>query len=84
MAFEAVRRGVERGMFELQEQIFFNAPGHFRDFTEFEKRMLNVTHTEHRIDAELYEQIRLAFNSHMGEDGAHFEKPSRVDLLRVP
>ncbi len=83
-AFQAVTRAVEQGTLELVEQIFFNAPGHYRDFTHFENRMLNVTHTEHRIDDALYQQIQLAFNQHMTPDGAHFQKPSRVDLLRRP
>jgi ubiquinone/menaquinone biosynthesis C-methylase UbiE len=81
-AFEAVRRAVAEGRLELQEQLFFNAPGHYRDFEHFEKRMLKVTHTKHRIDQALYERIREAFMQHMTEDGAHFLKPSRVDLLR--
>jgi ubiquinone/menaquinone biosynthesis C-methylase UbiE len=81
-AFEAVRRAVAEEKLELQEQLFFNAPGHYRDFEHFENRMLKVTHTEHRIDQALYKQIRQAFMQHMTGDGAHFLKPSRVDLLR--
>ncbi len=83
-AFEAVERAVTEGQLELVEQIFFNAPGHYRDFAHFENRMLNVTHTEHQIDTELYQQIQTAFQQHMGSDGAHFLKPSRVDLLQHP
>lgn len=83
-AFEAIRNSVAKGELELVQQIFFNAPGHYRDFAEFDQRMIRVTHTEHRIDEALYGQIRDAFNRHMGEDGAHFLKPSRVDLLIKP
>ncbi len=83
-AFQAVTRAVEQGALELVEQIFFNAPGHYRDFAHFERRMINVTHTEHRIDDALYQQIQQAFQQHMTPDGAHFQKPSRVDLLRRP
>ena len=83
-AFQAVTRAVERETLELVEQVFFNAPGHYRDFAHFESRMMNVTHTEHRIDDALYRQIRQAFQQHMTLDGAHFQKPSRVDLLRRP
>lgn len=81
-AFDAVVRAVEAGLFTCVEQVFFNAPGHYRDFAEFDERMLQVTHTRHSIDDALYRQIQAAFNRHMGEDGAHFLKPSRVDLLR--
>jgi ubiquinone/menaquinone biosynthesis C-methylase UbiE len=84
LAFAAVKESMNSGGMELVEQIFFNSPGHYRDFAEFEDRMLNVTHTEHDIDAHLHEKIRTSFMAHMTEDGAHFLKPSRVDLLRKP
>lgn len=83
-AFAALQRSVAKGELLLQRQIFFNAPGSYRDFAHFDERMLQVTHTEHQIDDALYRQIRDAFNRHMGEDGAHFLKPSRVDLLQKP
>ncbi len=83
-AFEALQNSVSKGELLLIKQIFFNAPGSYRDFTEFDERMLQVTHTEHQIDEALYRRIRNAFNRHMGEDGAHFLKPSRVDLLQKP
>ena len=83
-AFDVLQWTVESGLYELAEEIFFNSPGHFRDFSEFDERMLNVTHTEHLIDEALYRQIRTAFERHMTDDGADFLKPSRVDLLRKP
>ena len=81
-AFDAAQRAVAEGSFELVEQIFFDAPGHFRDFAEFDDRMLKVTHTNHRIDTDLYQRIRTAFERHMTPQGASFQKPTRVDLLR--
>lgn len=81
-AFDAVTRAVAMGGFELVEQIFFDAPGHFEDFTEFDNRMLKVTHTQHQIDADLYRRIRQAFERHMTPQGATFSKPTRVDLLK--
>ncbi|AKH21252.1 class I SAM-dependent methyltransferase [Sedimenticola thiotaurini] len=83
-AFAALQRSVAKGELALQQQIFFNAPGSYRDFDHFDERMLQVTHTDHQIDDTLYQQIREAFNRHMGENGAHFLKPSRVDLLQKP
>jgi ubiquinone/menaquinone biosynthesis C-methylase UbiE len=84
LAFSAVSRAVEAGKLELVEQIFFNSPGHYRNFDEFDQRMLQVTHTEHRINDALYQKIKSAFEAHMTEQGADFLKPSRVDLLRKP
>lgn len=83
-AFAAVERAVAQCVLNLERQIFFNAPGHYRDFVHFEQRMLHVTHTNHQIDAALYQEIKQQFMQHMTEDGAHFLKPSRVDLLRRP
>ncbi len=83
-AFDAIRQVIEGGHLELVEQIFFQSPGHYRDFAHFEDRILKVTHTQHRIDRALYQRIREMFMAHMKEDGAHFLKPSRVDLLRKP
>jgi len=83
-AFDAVKQAVKQEILELKEQIFFNSPGHYRNFEHFEQRMLNVTHTQHQIDATLYAKIKQAFMRHMTDDGADFLKPSRVDLLRRP
>jgi len=83
-AFAAVADAVESGRFELEAEIFFDAPGHYADWQDFEDRMLKVTHTDHRIDAALHTRIKAAFESHLGPDGASFLRPSRVDLLRKP
>lgn len=83
-AFAALQRAVGSGRFELAAEIFFESPGHYADWKDFEDRMLKVTHTEHRIDDALYRRIRAAFEAHLGPDGAHFLRPSRVDLLRKP
>lgn len=83
-AFAAVQRAVASGTLELVEQLFFEVPNRFRDFAEFETRMLQATHTEHRLDDALYARVRDAFCAHLGADGAHFRQPMRVDLLRRP
>ena len=83
-AFAALTRSVEAGHFELEREIFFHAPVKFADFAEFERRMLQVTHTEHRLDDALYARVRSAFETHLGPEGAHFAQPMRVDLLRRP
>jgi ubiquinone/menaquinone biosynthesis C-methylase UbiE len=83
-AFDALKNVVEKGELELIEQRFFNAPGQYKDFAEFDDRMIQVTHTNHQIDDFTYRRIRNAFNRHMTSEGAHFLKPSRVDLLRKP
>ncbi len=83
-AFNAIVKAVDKGVLDLKEQLFFNAPGHYRNFEHFEQRMINVTHSDHQIDDALYLKIRQAFLQHMTKGGANFLKPSRVDLLCSP
>jgi hypothetical protein len=42
------------------------------------------TTTELAIDDKRYAEISSAFMAHMQEDGAHFLKPNRLDLLHKP
>jgi SAM-dependent methyltransferase len=81
-AFAAVRRAVGSGNFALESQQFFLQPMHFEDFDQFARQVIGVTHTEHHLSPELLERVRANFEQHMGDDGAHFLMPIRVDLLR--
>ena len=81
-AFAAEQRAVSSGCLELVEQKFFLQPMHFENFGQFEEQVLKVTHTEHRLSAETYEQVRAKFNGFMAADGATFHMPIRVDLFR--
>ena len=83
-AFAAVGRAIAEGRFELVSQTFFAAPVHFETFAQFEKNVLNVTHTRHHLDEALYRQVRQKFMHHMTPTGATFDMPIRVDLLRKP
>ena len=81
-AFDAVTRVVEQGRLSLVRQIFFKAPVRIRDFAQFDRGVLNVTHTSHTLSPQLREQVREKFESHMTPEGAFFQVPMRVDLLR--
>ncbi|WP_303903482.1 class I SAM-dependent methyltransferase [Thiohalomonas denitrificans] len=83
-AFNAVRRAVEQGALELEEQRFFNTLNHFKDFADFERGIIGVTHTDHQLSPELLQTVRDKFEGFMGPQGAHFAMPIRVDLLRRP
>jgi len=83
-AFAAVRAAVADGTFELADEIFFLAPNTFADFAEFERKVIGVTHTQHRLSPEVYAQVRARFAACTGPDGARFAAPMRVDLLRKP
>jgi len=81
-AFAAISQAVDSGLLVLQQQYFFNTPMFFTDFADFEQKILNVTHTEHRLSDDLYATVKQQFESHMDADGVRFSMPIRIDLLR--
>jgi len=83
-AFAAEQRAVASGYLELGSQTYFLQPMQFTDFEHYEEQVLKVTHTEHRLSADTYGEVRAKFNEHMTHEGATFHMPMRVDLLRKP
>jgi SAM-dependent methyltransferase len=83
-AFEATRAAVEEGLFTLLSQTFFRAKLKYKSFADFEQKVIQVTHTEHRLSSALHEEVRTKFEAHLQADGsgARFLAPFRVDLLR--
>jgi SAM-dependent methyltransferase len=86
-AFAALGRAIAGGGFELAAEEFYIARRRFADFAEFEDRLIRATHTEHRLTAEQYAAVRARFAASAGADGAGadgavFEQPMRVDVLR--
>ncbi|MBE9568061.1 MAG: methyltransferase domain-containing protein, partial [Proteobacteria bacterium] len=80
-AFHTLEKVVEDGIFELREEVFFNSPMRFEDFAEFENNTIKATHSSHKLDDDLYAVVKQRFEQHVGDDGAHFLMPIRVDLL---
>jgi hypothetical protein len=83
-AFHALGRAVASGELELVSETFFEAPSRFESWEAFDEQVLQVTHTDHRLERDLYERVREAFLGRMSADGALFHIPCRVDLLRRP
>ena len=83
-AFNVLKKAVDDGLFELLEETFFNSPGKFESFSEFENHTIKATHSSHQLDEELYALVKQRFEQHISDDGAHFLNPMRVDLLRRP
>lgn len=83
-AFAAICKAVASGSLQLDKQMFFNTRSYFESFAQFDSRMIQVTHTDHRLAPELYRQVQEKFESFMGPGGATFLNPQRVDLLRKP
>ena len=81
-AQQAVQAAVGTGAWEQVSETLFEMPVHYRDFAEFERRMIGVTYLTHSLDATTWQALRARFEPHMGVDGAHFVRPMRVHLLR--
>lgn len=83
-AFAAVERAVTNGALELVEERFFKNMLKLESFSQFERGVLNVTHTEHNVSPDLLKQVCEKFESNRSDAGYFFEIPNRVDLLRKP
>ncbi|ODU10216.1 MAG: methyltransferase type 11 [Rubrivivax sp. SCN 71-131] len=59
----------------------FDAPVHYRDFADFERRMIDVTFAEHHLDDATRAAVRARFQPHRGADGAAFTRPMHLRLL---
>lgn len=81
-ALRAVQAAVASGAWEQVDEVFFETPVHYRDFAEFEQRMIGVTFVTHQLDAATLAAVRERFEPHMTADGAHFVRPMRINLLR--
>jgi SAM-dependent methyltransferase len=81
-AFAAIRSLAQHEGMRFHKQVFLNVPGCYDSWEQFEARFLKVTHTPRDIDKAKYIQIKETFMTHMGEDGAHFLKPHRIDLIQ--
>jgi ubiquinone/menaquinone biosynthesis C-methylase UbiE len=81
-ALRAVQRAVASGAWSQVDEVRFEMPVHYRDFAEFEQRMIAVTFVEHKLDAATLAAVRKRFEPNMKADGAHFTRPMRVNLLR--
>lgn len=81
-AFNTIKTAVDEGLFSLVEETFFNSPMKFENFVEFENNTIKATHSNHSLDEELYKLVKQRFEQHIGDDGAHFLMPIRVDLLQ--
>ena len=81
-ALRAVRQAVATGGWEQLSETHFNVPVVYRDFAEFEARMIGLTYVNHQLDAAMLQQVQERFAPHMTAEGARFERPMRVNLLR--
>jgi SAM-dependent methyltransferase len=78
----AVDTALKSGVWEQTAERRFQTKVHFKDFDEFELRMMRPTFADHRIDDNKLAAVRVALQPYLGADGAHFTRPMHVRLLR--
>lgn len=81
-ALSALQQAIKSNQWEQLSETHFDVPVHYRDFADFEQRMMAVTYLDHRLEAATIEAVRQRFNPHMTANGADFVRPMRVNLLR--
>lgn len=54
----------------------------FRDFDDFERRMMRPTFADHATDEAKLAATRALFMPHMGPGGARFQRPMHLRLLQ--
>lgn len=83
-AFAAVQRAVDAGVLELVAERFIRIERAFSDFADFERKVLNVTYNDNHLTPAQYDEVRTRFAAHLTPNGARFDVPMRIDLLRRP
>jgi ubiquinone/menaquinone biosynthesis C-methylase UbiE len=78
----AVDAALRTGRWEQVAERFFEMPVRFKDFADFEQRMMRPTFADHRIDDAKLAEVAAAFAPHMKADGARFTRPMHVRVLR--
>jgi ubiquinone/menaquinone biosynthesis C-methylase UbiE len=78
----ALDRALASGAWQPLAERRFAMPRRFASFDEFEQRSMRPTFADHGITDEMVERVRALFLPHLGPDGARFEQPMHVRLLR--
>ncbi len=73
---------LKSGHWEQVAERRFEMPVVFKDFDDFEKRIMRPTFADHQIDDAKLAEVRAALQPHLGAGGAHFQRPMHVRLLR--
>jgi SAM-dependent methyltransferase len=82
-AAQAALRRAEAGPLWLAAgEIRFEMPVRYADVADFERRHLDVSFAERRLDAPMRAELHRRFARHMTPEGARFSRPMRVNLLR--
>lgn len=82
LAQAALDDAVRAGGWHETASVRFDMPVAFRDFGEFDQRMMRPTFADHRIDDAKRARVREAFEHLAGPDGLRLLRPMHVRLLQ--
>lgn len=80
-AQDAVDAALAGGAWRQRTEVRFATESTFRDFDDWEAKMMRPTFAEFDVDDVLRERVRAAFERHLGPGGARFERPLHVRVL---
>lgn len=78
----AVDRALAGKYWEQVAERRFDMPVRFRDFSDFEQRMMRPSFADHQLDDAKVAEVRAAFAPYCQPEGAAFTRPMHVRLLR--
>jgi ubiquinone/menaquinone biosynthesis C-methylase UbiE len=81
-AQQALDQALQGGDWKQVAETRFDVPVQFRDFDNFEQRMMRPTFADHQIDEKKIAAVRAAFEPHCSAEGARFTRPMHVRLLQ--
>jgi SAM-dependent methyltransferase len=81
-AQQALDAALGAGHWQAAAERRFDMPSKFRDFGEFEQRVMRPTFVEHHLDEPMVARVRERFMAHQGPEGAAFTVPLHVRVLR--
>ena len=81
-AQQALDQALQGGDWTQVAERRFDVPVQFRDFADFEQRMMRPTYADHQLDEEKIATVRAAFEPHCSAAGARFTRPMHVRLLQ--
>lgn len=81
-AYHAIQQTIEKKQLTAIGELFFDIRNFFESFEVFDKKVINSSHGNHNVPAELYQQVKEKFAQYMGKNGAEFLMPMRVNILQ--
>ncbi len=83
-AYKALGRAHIRGVLREDREIQFMSPVAFKDFEDFDRRIIRATFSDRDLSPELLATVRERFEKYMKPGGAKFIRPMRVNLMSRP